>query len=166
MKGQARQKGMTLLELLVGMGVATIIMGGTLGLIFQEVRGTAVARTSVTAAHEIGNAARWISQDVMMAESTDLTEEAGPVDSLTLSWTERYDFTNIPHSSGYTLEGTELRRDYDGTVTTVGRDISGIEFSQDGGLLTVSISVSPRWWAPRETVQKTYQVYLRAAGGS
>ncbi len=164
MKGQTGQRGMTLLEFIVGMGVATIIMGGTLGLIFQEVRGTAVAKTSVTAAHEIGNAARRISQDVIMAGSTDLIDGAGPVDSLTLSWIEQYDFTNIPHSSSYTLVGTELRRDYDGTVTTVGRDISGIEFSQTGGLLTVSISVSPRWWAPRETVQKTYQVYLRAAG--
>ncbi len=165
MKGQARQKGMTLLELMVSMGISAVIASGTLGLIFQEVRGTAVARTSVAAAHEIGNAARRISQDMIMAESTDLIEGAVPVNSLTLSWTERYDFANTPHSSSYTLEGTELRRDYDGTVTTVGRDISGIEFSQTGGLLTVSISVSPRWWAPGGTVQKTYQVYLRTAGG-
>ncbi len=155
---------MTILELMVSMGISAVIASGTLGLIFQEIEGTAVAKTSVAAAHELGNAARRISQDIIMAESTDLVEGAGPVGSVTLTWTERYDFANIPHSSSYSLVGTELRRNYDGVVTTVGRDISAIEFSRTGGLLTVAISVSPQWWAFSGTVRKTYQVYLRVAG--
>ena len=60
------------------------------------------------------------------------------------------------------LEGTQLRRDYDGIVTTVARNISQIEFSQAGRLLTVSISCTPQWWKSA-TVEKKYSVYLRTA---
>ncbi len=163
--GQYGQKGMTLLELMAGMAITVVIVGAVVGLIYQEWAGTATAKTYVTAAHEIGNAARWISQDGMMAGSTDLVEEAAPADNLTLTWIERYDFVNIPHSSSYSLEGSQLRRDYDGTVTIVARNISKIAFFQTGNLLTVSITCAPRWWRSA-TVEKTYSIYLRTAEGS
>lgn len=162
--GKYGQRGNTLLELIAGMAITVMIGSAVVGLIFQEWGGTTTAKTYVTAAHEIGNAARWISQDGIMAGSTDLVEEAAPVDSLTLTWIEQYDFANIPHSSSYSLEGSQLRRDYDGNVTTVARNISKIEFFQTGRLLTVSISCAPRWWRS-ETVEKTYSIYLRAAEG-
>ena len=162
-KGQTRQKGMTLLELLVGMAITAMILSGILALIYHEVTSTATAKASVTAAHEITNAARWLSQDAMMAESTDLAEGADSVNHLTLAWIERYDFANIPHSSSYSLCSTELRRDYDGTVTTVAQNISKIEFSQNGSVLTVSISCTPQWRVTNPTVEKTYRIYLRAA---
>ncbi len=162
MNGQTRQKGMTLLELLVAMAIAAMVISGAVALIFQEYSGTAMAKTSVTVAHEIANAARWISQDGMMADSTDLVEGAQPANNLTLTWIERHDFANIPHSSSYYLEGTELRRNYDGSVTTVARHISKVAFSQTGRLLTMSISCTPQWWNST-TVEKTYRVYLRPA---
>ena len=159
-----RQKGTTLLELLVALAITGMIVSGIAALIFQEYRGTNIAKTSVTVAHEIRNAARWISQDGIMAESTDLAEEADSVNHLTLTSIERQDFTDLPHSCNYYLEGTQLCRDYDGTVTTVAQDISKIEFTQTGSLLTVSISCTPQWWgAP--TVQKTFRICLRAADG-
>jgi len=158
---QDRQKGMTLLELMAAMAITVLVMVGALAVIFQEYGGTDIAKTKVTAAHEISNAARRISQDGMMAENTNLTEEVDPVNQLALSWIERYDFANIPHSSNYSLCGTELRRNYDGVETTVARNISQLEFSQSGDLLTVSISCTPQWWAPDRTVQKTYRIYLR-----
>jgi len=164
MNRQDKQKGMTLLELLVSMAITAMILSGIVALIFQEYSGTATAKTAVTAAHEIGTAARWISQDGMMAESTNLVEGADPVDHLTLTWIERYDFANIPHSSSYTLCDTQLCRDYDSTVTTVAQHISKVEFSQTGHLVTVSVSCTPQWWRA-STIQKTYRIYLRAAEG-
>ena len=163
--GQTNQKGMTLLELIAAMAIGAIIMMGIVALIFQEFKGTATANNSVTAAHEIGNAARWISQDGMMAQSTDLVEGAELSDNLTLTWAERQDFVDIPHSSCYSLSGTQLQRDYDGVVTTVARDISKIEFSQTGRVLTVSIDCTPPWGATEGMVQKTYRIYLRPAEG-
>ena len=163
--GQDGQKGVTLLELMVGLAITALVVSGVVGLIYHEFRGTAIAKSHVTAAHEIGNAARRISLDGTMAESTDLVEGVSPVDQLSLTWIERYDFVNIPHSSSYYLEGTQLRRDYDGTVTTVARDISKIEFSQTDRLITVSISCTPRWWAA-PTVQETYRICLRTEEGN
>jgi len=166
MNGWTSQKGMTLLELMAAMAIAAMLMGGAVLLLFQEYSGTDIAKTSVTVTHEIGNAARRISQDAMMAESTDLIDGADPVNQATLSWIERYDFANLPHSSSYVLYDTDLRRNYDGIETTIARDISKIEFSRTGHLVTVSISCTPRWWAPERTVQKTYRIYLRTAEGS
>ena len=164
MKGQARQKGMTLLELTAAMAIAAIIVLGVVSLIYSEARGTAVARTSVTAGHEISYAARWLSQDGWMAESTNLVDGADPVDHLTLNWIERSDFANIPHCCSYYLSGNQLLRDYDGTVQTVAGKISNLEFSQVGSLITVSIDCSPEWAGDSaKTVRKTYRIYLRAA---
>lgn len=161
---QYGQKGMTLIELLVSLAITGMVVSGALGLIFHEFRGTAIAKTYVTAAHEIGNAARWISQDAMMAESSGLVDGAQPTDKITLTWIERYDSANIPHSSTYSLNGNELHRDYDGLITTVAKNITDIEFSRTGDLLKVLISCTPQWWNSK-TVERTYSIYLRAAEG-
>lgn len=159
---QANQKGATLLELIVGLAITAMILSGVVALIFHEYNGTAATKSSITASREIGNAARWFSRDGMMARNTDLIEAAQPADNLTLSWIERQDFANIPHFSSYNLEGTELRRNYDGTVTTVARYISKVSFSQTDRLITMTISSTPPWWKSK-TVEKTYRVYLRPA---
>ena len=161
MKKLAGQKGMALLEMMAAMAITTLVMGGAFSLIYQQIGGTDIAKTTVTAAHEITNAARRISQDGMMAENTDLSEGSPPVSYVTLSWIERHDFANIPHSCSYFLYGDELRRDYDDAETTVARHISKIKFSQSGRIITVSISCTPRWWVPEQTVEKSFRVYLR-----
>ncbi len=160
---QDSQKGLTLLELVLGMAIIGILVVGTVTIINHEVKGTAAARTCVTTADEIRSAARWLCQDGIMAESTNLVEGAEPADNLVLSWVERYECLNLPHTCSYVLSGDELRRDYDGTVTTVARHISGIKFTQTGDVLTVSISCTPPWIGQNKTVEKTYRIYLRAA---
>ncbi len=160
MKARAGQRGATLLELLHGAAISAVIVVGLVALISREFQGSAVANTSITAAQEISMAARMLNEDGMMAESSDLVQGASPVNSLTMTWTDRSNFANLPHSSSYYLEGTDLRRDHNGSVMTVARDISSIEFSQEGDLLTVSISCTPQWGTAR-TVSKTYRVYLR-----
>lgn len=165
MRRQDSQKGMTLLELVVGTAIIGIIALGTVALINHEVKGTAAARTSVTVGAEIREAARWLCRDGIMAETTNLVEGAQPADNLVLSWVERYECINVPHTCSYVLVGDELHRDYDGTVTTVARHISGIKFSQNGDVLTVSITCTPPWIGQNRTVEKTYRIYLRAANG-
>ena len=165
MKRQGSQKGMTLLEVTVGLAIVGMIGIGVLGLINHELKLTGTARACVTAAEEIKGAARWISQDAMMTESTNLVEGAQPANDLALNWIERYEFINVPHACSYSLCGTELCRDYDGTVTTVARHISGVKFSQAGNLLTVSITCTPPWIGQSRTVEKTYHIYLRTIDG-
>jgi prepilin-type N-terminal cleavage/methylation domain-containing protein len=165
MRRQDSQKGATLLELVVGMAIFGMIAIGTVTLLNNEVTGTAAARASVTTSDQIRGAARWLCQDGSMAESTNLVDGAQPVDNLALSWVERYECINLPHTCSYTLSGDELRRDYDGTVTTVAQYISGIKFSQTGDVLIVSISCTPPWIGQNQIIEKTYRIYLRAASG-
>ena len=75
-KRYAGEKGATLLELIAVMAIIALIVSGVAGLIYQEWSGTAITKTSVTASHEIGHAARLISQDGVMATSTNLLEGA------------------------------------------------------------------------------------------
>lgn len=165
MKRQGSQKGMTLLEVTIGLAIVGMIGIGVLGLINHEFKSTATARACVTAAEEMKGAARWISQDGWMTESTNLVDGAEPVDSLTLDWIERYEFVNVPHTCSYYLSGDELCRDYDGTVTTVAQHISEIKFSQADYLLTVSLTCTPPWIGQSRTVEKTYHIYLRTMDG-
>ena len=79
------------LEFIVGLAIVGLVVIGALGLIFHELKGTAIAKTHVSAAYEIGNAARWITQDVMMAEQTNLVDGAQSIDQLNLTWIDKYE---------------------------------------------------------------------------
>jgi len=160
-KRQSRQTGMTLIELLVSMAITAMLVVGIGGLIYHEVTTTNTIKNIVTTTQEITSAAHSISKDAVMAESTDLVEGTQSANQVTLSWTERLDFVNIPHTSSYYLSGTDLQRDYDNQVNTVARNISKVEFSQNARMLTVSISCTSPWRVVNPTVEKTYCIYLR-----
>lgn len=160
MKGRTGQRGATLLEFILGTAVSAVVVVGLVGLIIHEFRGSATANTSITAAQEISNAAHLLNEDGMTAESTDLIQGAEPVAALMMLSIDRSSYANIPHYCSYYLEGTDLIRDHDGDVMTVARNISSIEFSQDGRMITVSISCTPQWGTDR-TIRETYRVYLR-----
>ena len=160
MRRQSRQKGYTLLEFIVALGLVGVMLPALVGLIWQEVRGTGIAKSTVTACSEMSNVSRRLSQDCMMAQSSDLVNEAAPVDQLTLTWMEWYQLTAAPHVSIYWLSGTDLKRDYDGVVTTVARNISSIAFSQTDRVITVRVTSTPPWF-PTKTMEETFRVRLR-----
>ncbi len=145
MRGQSGQKGYTLMELTAALGIASLVLTAFVSLILFEVRGTAATRVAVTASYEIDNAARWLTHDGMMAQSSDLVDEAAPVDQLTLSWIEWYNLAAAPHVSTYWLSGSDLKRDYDGAVTTAARNISSVAFSQTERVITVVVASTPPW---------------------
>ncbi|MFC2069974.1 type II secretion system protein J [Chloroflexota bacterium] len=155
-----RQKGMTLIELVISLSIAAMIACTASGLIIYELKGTTSAKIHVSAAHEIGNAARFLCKDVMMAENTDLIDGDQPVNELNLTWINRYEFSNVPYSCTYSLNGTTLQRYFNGTLTDIARNITCIEYSIDGEILQVSISYTSQSWYPK-TVVKTYGIYLR-----
>jgi len=161
MNWHKNQKGTAFLELAVGLAIVALIGTGTVGLIKHEFNSTATARACVTIADEIEYAARCISKDGIMAEETNLVVGAAPTDTLTLSWVQRYEFINVPHTCSYYLSGDELCRNYDGEVTTVARYISGIKFSKSGDVISVSIKCTPPWVGQYRVVEKTYSIYPR-----
>lgn len=163
MRFKKSQKGFTLLEILVVLGVGGILMIGIVIAIFQTTAITAESSTQITALEDIKKVAFWVSRDIRMASTTNLE------DGLTLDWTSWYDengeFNPVPHSISYPPpSGGTLQRNYDDgnldLITTVGRYISNIEFSLEGNIITMTITSSPE--SNAETAeQRTYQFYLQ-----
>ena len=156
------QNGFTLLEILIGIGITGVMSLAAVGLIFYQLYGTASVKTDVGASQELNNADRWIGQDVMMADETNLTDGGGVENTLILSWTDRYEFSNIPHTCMYSVNNSILYRNYDGILTAEARDISGVEFSINDNILNVTVSCTPETWEAK-TVDRTFSVYLRTA---
>jgi len=157
---QSGQKGSNLLEILTALGIIGIVLTIVVGVLFSEVRGTATAKTTVSAYIELGNAGHFLTNDIMMAQSSDLVNESPPTDNLTLSWIEWYELTANPHVSTYWLSGKELKRDYDGVVTTIARNISSVSFSQTDRIITVELASTPPW-VPSKTTEQTFRIRLR-----
>jgi len=66
------------------------------------------------------------------------------VNAVTLLWND--DLGN-PHTSSFTLSGSELIRNFDSDVITVAWYVSSVEFSVSGDILTYTVVSNPpgRW---------------------
>ena len=153
-------KGMTLVEVLVGTAIVVMLVGVTSLAIFHFVSLTNEGNARLTALHNIQNAARIISRDGQMAESTDLVEGAEPVANLSLSWVDRYAGATESHTASYSLSDNKLERTYDGISAVIARHISSVAFSKAGGLITMTIG-SQVSGSPQDGEEKTYNISPR-----
>lgn len=157
------QKGFTLIELLVALAVGAVILVGIVISIHQISWGTVRSRSHVVAMADIHFAILPIKKDIQMAQDTDLTDgDPIPQSSVTLTWTDYTGFEedeNKSHYSTYTLSGTELHRDYDGTVSIVGRHITSVGFIQNDRIVTANITVTGPGFLERiETLKFSMQM--------
>ena len=141
-----KQKGFTLIEILVVMAVGGMIMTGAMLTIYQIVWGTERSNDQVMALTDAHYAAMWLKWDLQMAQDTNLTDgDSVPESSVSLGWIDNTGFAaanESAHSSNYTLSGTELLRNYDGTTKIVGRHISSIGFIQNGRVVTCNLTAT------------------------
>ncbi|MEE9324681.1 MAG: type II secretion system protein [Dehalococcoidia bacterium] len=156
----SNQKGVGLIELLVSIAILGLLGSSTAVSISAFIRVTGSGNDKLTAFHEIQNASYWISRDGQMASSTDLVDGASPVNSVSLTWTDKFNETQVNHSSAYSLSGTILQRTYDSVVRQVARNISDIQFSLNGQMMTVVITSAPQGSAG-VSEQRTYTIRLR-----
>ena len=157
MKIGTDQRGITLVETLLAAGIAAMIVGVLGSAIFLFMRVTEEGNDHFRALHDVQNAGFWITRDGGGAQSISLNEGEDPVESMTLGWTDG----GQAHTVTYSLSGTDLQRNYDGTVTTVARYISGVGFSiSSEGVITGNITSSPegRWETSEEV---TYKIWPR-----
>ncbi len=162
-----KQKGFTLIELLVALAVGGLVIVSAVGVIYQVMWGTSRTNSQVVALTDVHYAALQLKKDIVMAQTTDLTDGV-PWDSATLSWTDYTSFDpeeNKDHTSAYNLlsDGV-LQRTYDGTPSIVGRNITSINFTLDGNrVINVVITATEGDFTPRsETLE--FSVYLRTLG--
>lgn len=153
-----RQKGFTLVELLVALGVSATLIVGALLTFHQIVLGTTRSNSQVVALTEVHQAALSIKKDIYMAQNTNLVDgELVPQSSVGLNWIDCTSFEPEEyrnHSSTYALSGTQLLRTYDGTVSVVGRHITSVGFTQNNRFVNVSITATgPGVIQRRETLE-------------
>jgi len=141
-----KQKGFTLIEILVVMAVSGMVMAVALLTIYQIVWGTERSNDQVMALTDAHYAAMWLKWDLQMAQNTNLADgNPVPKSSVSLSWIDNTGFVaanESAHSSNYTLSGTELLRNCDGKTKIVGRHISSIGFIQNGSVVTCNLTAT------------------------
>ncbi len=154
------QRGFTLVEMIVALGIMGVIVP-SLGLaIFQMTNFTSRGNAQLATNDDMGVSMRWLDRDIQMAQTTDLVDAAPPVSSMTLNWTDEFGRAAAPHTTVYSLVGTELTRTYDGNTHSIAREVSSVQFSIQSKLLTVTLtSVDDKWTDVSE--QFTHYYYLR-----
>jgi len=160
-----RQKGFTLVEVLVVTAIGGVLVMGLLLSIYNVLWGTDRSNSQVVALADVNYAALSIKKDLQMTQNTNLTDNVSQ-SSVWLGWTDFTSFEtgNQTHSSAYALSGTELRRTYDVTEKSiVGRNITSIVFTKDGRLVNVVITATGPGASQRsKTIE--FSVYLRGTG--
>jgi hypothetical protein len=138
------------------MTIAALIAGAAGVALFQILDTTSLNNDRFTALHEVDNAHYWVGKDARAAQTTNLADGGPAVNSMTLSWV---DGSGVPHSSSYALVGSDLRRNYDGAVLSLARNLSSIQFSRSSQLITVSVVSSPG--KPEHDEARSFYAYLR-----
>ncbi len=134
-----QQRGFTLVEILLALGITAMITGVMGTAIFQIFDRSASGQDTLRALSDIQNAGQWIYLDGEKAESSDHINNAPPVNTMTLSWSTE----GTPHTAIYALTGTALVRNHNGVETTVARYLSGAEFSISDDLIAIKLTSSP-----------------------
>lgn len=166
-----RQKGFTLLEMLVALGIGSTSLLAGVALIFQVFYTTLDIRSNNIILTELDVSSIQIKKDLYMTHDTDLTNGV-PQNSIYLEWTNYLSSDNSSigqqYSSTYTINGTNLMRTYDNgeniSVGIVGRNITNITFTtQDGKFIDVVITATSN---DRRPISKSteFSVYRRSEG--
>ena len=119
-----RQRGFTLIELIVVVALMGLIGLGASAVTFQVMNQGEKNSNYVAASRETNNVMYWISRDAQMAQTVQTTGQSGF--PLTLSWTN---WDNSQHVAVYSITGDQLKRSYSingaaSTITLVGQYIS------------------------------------------
>ncbi len=134
-------RGFSLAEVLVVVGVITIIMGTIGTALFQSLKTETVVRADGLAINELRKGLSWIAEDIKMAKSTNLVNGGPATSTATLTWTDEFADVGTSHSSTYALVSDRLVRTYDGNSHTVARKVVSVAFSLATSTVTAQIEV-------------------------
>jgi len=116
--------GFTLVEVLVSVGILTIILGILGSALFKAVVTERKVSDDGLAINELRKGLSWFAEDVKEAQTASLENCFGPGDpDLTLTWNEYKDTDIIPHTICYSVVGDRLLRIYDGTAHPAARHL-------------------------------------------
>ncbi len=124
------QRGVTLVELMMTIAITGVIVAFLGTAIWQISSVTAYGNDRLTALHELQNAASWFNQDGQGATAAS----AGP-NTLTLDGSP---------TVTYTLVGSQLQRSDGGAPLVVARNITSVNFTVNGRVVTMSLTAAPQ----------------------
>ncbi|MBI4282802.1 MAG: hypothetical protein HY672_04900 [Chloroflexi bacterium] len=134
------EKGYTLTEVIVAVGIMVAIMSTVGTATFQAVATQDKIVSDGLAINELRKSLSWFSTDMKMAQTTDLTD-GGSAATITISWTDQYQGNGVLHTATYTQVEDRLVRTYDGVSHTVGRGVSSVLFTRSGNTIVTQIEV-------------------------
>jgi len=151
-----REDGLTLVEMLVAVAISSLVAAGMGTALHQFLTTSERTRVTQAALHDVQNTGHWLSIDGKKVTSTNLVDGAPGTNDMTLSWTVGAQV----HIAKYFLDGTELKRSHDGASLTVARNVTDVDFSLSGRLITVNLTSSPpgRWDSSKEA---SYKIWVR-----
>ena len=140
------QRGITIIELLIAVGIAGIITGAITMTLFQVYAGNARSSNHMTAVRQVQNAGYWISRDTQMAQivSTDDDTGTAEIEVLTLNWAGwEYDCGG----SDTCTSSYEVRYTYDAVNEKLWRNQKIItrKYDSDGQLIETIVSPAAGW---------------------
>jgi prepilin-type N-terminal cleavage/methylation domain-containing protein len=154
------QKGYTLMEMAIAMAVGGIIAGAITLTIFQVINTTARTSNQMTVIRQIQSAGYWMSSDVRMAHVITPTSDPDGF-PLVLSWT---DWDGNVNSVSYTLNGTDLVRNHNGTPNVIAEFINSAgvgPIPYEDGVLTFNITVTVGAGSTAQSKTRTYEITPR-----
>jgi prepilin-type N-terminal cleavage/methylation domain-containing protein len=168
--GLRDQRGFSLAELLVTVGIMALIGPVLVGSLYQMQSITSRESAYLEIEADFRTSMQWLGRDFRMAKETDLVDGGPAVDCaavspspcMSLTWTDEFEEASAEHSAAYALIGGELRRTYDGTTHVVGRSVSAVSVALQGTLITVTLTSASGEWADVNR-QFVHYFHLRAA---
>ena len=154
------QRGFTFMGVLVSIGIMSAIGSVLVTTFYQMSYVSSREKAKVATIADLRNSMQWLAHDIKMANTTSLADEFPTVyGSLTLSWTDKYQDASTAHSVTYSLAAPELRKTYDGFTLTVARNVTSVQFSRQGRLITVTLTSTDDKWTD-VTRQFSHYFYL------
>ena len=134
-------RGMTLVEVLVGISLLVIVSTATVSGLFHATSTQGTVMDDGIAIHGLRNGLGWIAQDVRKAQEMDLEDGAPAAQSMTLSWTNHYQDEDTEHTVVYDVQGDRLVRTLDGASHTVVRGVVSASFTLSGSTVHAEVTV-------------------------
>ena len=134
------QRGFSLVETLVALGILAIVSSTVGTATFQAVGTQQSVIEDGRAISQLRRGFSWLAGDVQMAESTDLVDGV-PSASITLTWTDNFNDAGILHSSSYILTSGDLLRVYDGESHAVMHNTLSATFTLIGTAVQTQFEV-------------------------